>query len=115
MELKYILYNTLDYKIFGNIEKNIEKLCQNSKKCTKNCLFFCIDGINTTGSLYISEAITYGANVVVLEEKLNFDIENLIKKYNKTTFVFVKDLRKSMAVMCANFFDNPQKKLKIVF
>lgn len=114
MELKYILYNTLDYKIFGNIEKNIEKLCQNSKKCTKNCLFFCIDGTKTTGALYIKEAIINGAVAVVLEEKQSFDIENLIKKDDKTTFVFVKDLRKSMAIMCASFFDNPQKKLKIV-
>lgn len=123
MNLQLILNGIKNYKILGKINKNIKNIVQNSAKCSKKSLFFCIDGTKTNGIIYINEAINNGANSVVLDKKyydffkhkkeIKIKSQNEIKKQN-ITYIFVEDVRKAMAIMSANFYGNPQQKLKVV-
>ena len=122
MNLKTLLYNIKANKIIGNIDINIRKLSQNSKKIIKNSLFFCISGIKTDGTVYINEAVKNGAKVVVLDkkhyqsfaEKQNCDRLKYTDNKKNITYIFVEDVRKAMAIMSANFYGNPQQKLKVM-
>ena len=112
--------------IGGKNDKNIKNITQNSKKISKNSLFFCVDGTKTSGTLYLNEAITNGAVAIVLSEKYQKEISYLVnnncfkknngknENYRDVTFIFVEDVRKSMAIISSNFYGNPDKKLKII-
>ena len=103
MELIKIL-NQLEYKSYNFKNINIFNLFVNSKNVTKDSIFFAIDGVNTNGSLYVTEAVKNGAKVVVCSSKLKTNICQIV----------VKDVRKALAVMCANFYNNVHKKLKLI-
>lgn len=118
MQLKKILLNC-DCTIVGTKNKKIEKLCFDSKKTTKNSLFFCILGTKVNGEQYIFEAINNGAVAVVLQKSAVLHAKNVWadKIQNilpNVTYIFVEDVRKTMAIMSANFYNNPQKKLKMI-
>lgn len=90
-------YN-LDYNL------NIKSLSDNSTKCKNESLFFCVNGFSCNGENYVNQAVKNGAIAIVCEHKLNVKIAQII----------VKDVRKTMSLMCANFYNNCHKKLKII-
>lgn len=104
MILDDLLKGLCDYQIIGNKNVIIENLTQNSQKNAKNTMFFCINGTKTNGELYIKQAIQNGAVAVVVEKPCKENITQII----------VKNVRQTMAIASANFFDNPQNELKIV-
>ncbi len=74
-----------------------------SRLVKKGSLFVCIKGASFDGHNVAKEMIENGAAGVVCERDLG--IENQI---------LVDDTRKAYSLICANFFGNPSKKLKIV-
>ena len=84
----------------NNLSENytIRGVAVNSLSVSEDFLFFVTEG----NEKYIDDAIKRGAKVLVAE-----------KAYPEYRYVVVDDVRKSMAVICSNFFDNPQSKLKI--
>lgn len=113
MLLNKVLVGLKNYLVYGKKDVFAKKLCINSKKCTKNSIFFCISGTKVDGKQYIDEAILNGAIAIVMQKK-DEKIYCKNKKFDNITFVFVDDVREAMAVMSANFFGNPQKKLKMI-
>ena len=120
MWLKKLL-NNVECNIIGKTNKCIKSLTFNSKIVKDNSVFFCLTGTKTDGELYISEAINNGAVVIVAEKAVNIcklnNRVNLLKhnfNINNITQIIVKDVRIAMAIMSANFYNNPQNKLKIV-
>ena len=65
MKLSKILANTKTLSTIGNLNKNIKNLTFDSKKASKNCIFFCISGTKVNAEQYISKAIDCGAVAVV--------------------------------------------------
>ena len=104
-----LLLNGVNAKVFGETNIEISSLSFSSGNAKADCLFFCLQGTKTNGEKYIKEALFKGAIAVVLTKKKN--LKSLEKKLNiKITQIVVKDVRKAMAVMSANFYGNPQKK-----
>ena len=102
--LKQLLCNVevVDNNI--NLKTKISKLCINSNECSKNCLFFCINGFSANGANYVNEAINNGASVIIAETKLNDKIPHII----------VKNIREALSIISQNFFNNSHKKLKLI-
>ena len=100
------LCEIIDCKSLNSKEKTIQisSLAHNSKKCTSNTLFFCINGTKVNGEKFVIEAVENGAVAVVTENK----IENLLVPQ-----IIVKNVRSEMA-KCANNFYDSCKKLKII-
>lgn len=79
-------------------DKDVKIITDNSKKCGAESIFVCHE---STGK-YIDEALKNGAILVVAKEKFN---DKCIK---------VEDTRKAYSLLCAEFFENSHKKLKLI-
>jgi len=109
MRLSELLDKKLVTNISGNAEIEIEKICYDSRKAEKNSVFVCIVGFETDGHKYIESAILKGAKAIVVQNGSEFvDVPDGI------TVVYSDDTRKMLASMAANFFDHPEKKLKMI-
>ena len=110
MKLSKLFVNLKNYKVIGNKNINIQNLSNSSKQKAQNTAFFCIDGTKTNGIIYLNEAIKNGVICAILSLKYH----NSLQINQNITYVFVDDVRKAMAVMSANFYNNPQNKLKVI-
>ncbi|WP_294379562.1 Mur ligase family protein, partial [uncultured Clostridium sp.] len=107
MNLKNIL-NGLDYELLqGNDDKEIEKINYDSRKVEKNDIFVCVKGYATDGHKYAEKAISNGASVIVIQDDIEVNDKSV-------TIIKCADTRKALAVMGANYYDNPSKKMKII-
>lgn len=105
MKIKQLSENVEIKKMIDvNQESDIESLSDNSKTCRKNSIFFCISGYSTNGQNFVKEAVKNGAVCVVTESELNVKIPQII----------VKNVRETISLMSANFYQNAHKKLKII-
>lgn len=96
-------------KKFSVIEKpnediEVSELAIDSKKVKQGSLFFCLKGNNSDGFDYIDQALKSGAVCVVCDRKPNV----------QCNYVLVECVRSALSVFSANFFNNPQEKLKII-
>ncbi len=75
-----------------------------SREVGEGDLFVAISGMRTDGHLFIPQAVRSGARVIVTERLMSEDIPQLL----------VRDSRRALAVISANFYGNPSRTLKIV-
>ena len=107
MKLSEILKDVETRSIDGPVDRTIHALRYDSRRVEANDVFFAWKGAKTDGHQYIAEVCDKGAAAVVLEN-LNF------AGHRGPTFIEVKNARRSMADMSANFFGRPDRALKIV-
>ena len=96
-------------KLFSLKEKNYKKIPVNgisfdSRKVKKKDIFFAIDGIKTSGSKFIAEAMSKGASAVVCEKKNKF-------KNSNSPIIIVKDVRKTLSETCSKFYKKKPKNI----
>ena len=87
--------NYMDYEI--------DCLSHNSKEIFSNAVFFCIEGNNTNGYKYISEAIKNGAKVIV---------SSCSVECGRVCNIVVDNVRRSMSVMAKQFYHKSDEKLQ---
>ncbi len=105
MKLKELLNNVETEKIIGNEEINISGITFNSKEVKAGFLFICISGFKADGHDFAAEAVEKGAVAILAEH----EIEGI-----GATTVIVKNTRKATSTAAANFYDHPDKKLKLI-
>ena len=108
MKLSELLDKNLITTVSGDIEVEISKICYDSRKAEKDCVFVCIVGYETDGHKYIKNAIDAGACAIVVQD--GCDVPGDLG----VTVVSSCDTRKMLAKMSAAFFGNPEKKLKMI-
>ncbi|MBE6798673.1 MAG: UDP-N-acetylmuramoyl-L-alanyl-D-glutamate--2,6-diaminopimelate ligase [Ruminococcaceae bacterium] len=86
---------------FADLE--ITAVTCDSRNITEGCAFVCINGAVIDGHKFAAEAVEKGAAVIICEKDTG--VQNQ---------VFVEDSRVTFAEMCAGWFGEPAKKLKIV-
>lgn len=86
---------------FGDVE--ITAVTCDSRSITPGCAFVCINGAVVDGHKFAKDAADKGAAVIICEKDTGLNNQ-----------IFVEDSRVEFANMCANWFGNPSKKLKIV-
>lgn len=74
-----------------------------SRKVVKNSVFVCIAGVQTDGHLFAKQANENGAAVIFCEKDLGLDNQ-----------IVVQDTKAVYSVLCAAFFGNPSKQLKLI-
>ncbi len=87
----------------------IQTICQHSKQCTPNAVFFAFHGLRTDGNLYIQEAIERGAVCIISEQ----DLSHLPIPTQVFSFK-VQRPHTAFATMCSALYDRPQDKLGII-
>ncbi len=106
MKLSTLIQGLPVEKIKGNREIEIKGLAQNSKLVQPGDLFICIAGFVDDGHHYIPEAISRGANAIVVQKEvpINTDIATIT----------VKDTRKALAFLANRFYHYPSQGLKLI-
>ena len=106
-QLQEILYKTGLLEVVGDTSIQVDEICFSSNEIKTGDLFVAVKGTRTDGHAFISNAIASGAIAIVCEE-LPEAIESGI------TYVRVADTSVALAVMAANYYDNPSEKLQLI-
>jgi len=105
--LKDILYGVSLSAVSGDTNVLVNQIHFDSRKVEMDDVFVAVRGTITDGHQYIQKAVESGAKAIVCEELPELLI-------NGVTYIKVSDCNSALAVMAANFFDNPSKNLKLV-
>jgi len=103
MTLREIVKN-IDCIIPDKADIEIKGIAYDSRAVKEGYLFVAIKGYETDGHKYIDNAIKNGAVAVLGEDDVDCNC----------VYVKVKDSRKALALTSAEFFDHPERKLKII-
>tara|TARA_Y100000590_G_scaffold326218_1_gene370208 strand:- start:19094 stop:21940 length:2847 start_codon:yes stop_codon:yes gene_type:complete len=99
-----LLGNLLKLKEDRYNKISIKGIADDSRKVKRKYIFFAIKGNQTTGTKFINQAILNGASAIVSEDKIK-------KKLFNTHFIKVKNVRKSLALACSNFYKEKPKNI----
>ncbi len=105
--LKDILYKVPIEKTIGTTSTAFGDIHFDSRKVSLNDVFVAIRGSVSDGHDYIKMASDKGAIAIVCEQ-----IPDLV--INGITYVQVADSKKALALMAANFYENPSASIKLV-
>ena len=105
--LKDILYKVTIEKVVGSTSVAINNLEFDSRKVSLNDVFIAIKGTASDGHQFIKTAAEKGALAVVCET-----LPELI--INGITYVQVADSHHALAIMAANYYENPSEELRLI-
>ena len=94
-------------QILGPTDRPIAMICSNSDQATQDSCFIALPGTQVDGHSYIPMAISAGSTAIVCT-MLPADLTD------QATYIVVASTAKALAIMAANFYDQPSNKLKIV-
>ena len=93
-----------DVKYQGNVKDfDTDFVTDDSRKIRAGCVFVCSKGLTFDGHTYAATALEQGAELVVCERDMG--LENQI---------IVENSREVYSLLCANLFDNPARKMKLI-
>lgn len=102
------IFESIEHKILKNTGKigNAIDLEYDSRKIKKGDIFVALKGAMVDGHRYIDKAVENGAVAIIVSEdvELKYDVD----------YIFVENLREHLGVIASNFYNHPEKKLKIV-
>ncbi|MBQ9859661.1 MAG: UDP-N-acetylmuramoyl-L-alanyl-D-glutamate--2,6-diaminopimelate ligase [Clostridia bacterium] len=101
MKLQELLLHTDIVPVAGDIE--ITGITCDSRRVTPGCLFVCIDGTAVDAHRFAPAACEAGAAAVVVQRDMELPCQLL-----------TADSRAAWATICANWFGNPGKRLRMI-
>ncbi|MGL5381369.1 UDP-N-acetylmuramoyl-L-alanyl-D-glutamate--2,6-diaminopimelate ligase [Clostridium sp.] len=102
------LLNGVEYEVLqGGLDKEVNHIQYDSRKIVEGDMFVCLKGFEVDGHNYVNKAIEQGATVILCENDVQIDKEGI-------TVVKSIEGRKALALMSANYYGNPAKKLKLI-
>ena len=98
----------------GTGTTEISAICCDSRKAIPGSLFVAVKGFAIDGHRHIASAIRKGATAIVYEDQETTD--NQIIEAGKSNIALIKaeSSRYALAIISANFYDNPSRKLTLV-
>ena len=105
--LKDILYKVGIEQVVGSTQTAIEKVVFDSRQVIPFTVFVAVRGTQVDGHDFISKAVEAGASAIICES-LPQELKDGV------TYVRVANAAEALAILAANFFDHPSRKLKLV-
>jgi UDP-N-acetylmuramoyl-L-alanyl-D-glutamate--2,6-diaminopimelate ligase len=93
-------------------EVDIRSLHYDSRKIQQGDCFVALKGTDSDGHTYIQSAMNLGAKVIVVQDETV--LPDPLCMHQGVVKVVVPDTRKALALLAANYYDHPAKKMKIV-
>lgn len=102
------IFSGLEYKILKNVDfdRKYSGIEYDSRKINENFIFIALEGSNVDGHNFIDIAVERGATCVVVSKEVEL-------KHN-ITYILIENLRLKLAHIASNYFNWPQRKLKII-
>ncbi len=91
----------------------IQGLTYDSRKVSKNFVFFAIKGYKDDGSGYIADAINRGALAVISDSDKSLIYKEICRK-NNIWLIVIKNIRRFLALISSDFYGNPSRNLKMI-
>ena len=116
MKLQDIIKNAGVVETSGNLGIEIGSICNDSRKVTPGALFIAVKGHDSDGHAFIGKALEAGAAAVVYEYEDDSNPAPAEGQREEAAPVFIKvaSSRHAVAIMAANFYGNPSRKLNLV-
>lgn len=87
----------------GFEDAEVTAVTDSSEKIIKGCVFVCIRGKHFDGHTKAAQALEKGAACVIVSEDLGLKRQ-----------ILVKNARSTYSLLCAAFYNHPEKKLKLI-
>ena len=115
MILNDIIADSGVISVTGDRYIEISDICNDSRKAAPGSLFIAVKGHDADGQTYIASAIKAGAVAVAYEDE-DILAEQIAKAGGVAGIALVKveNSRHAVAIMAANFYDNPSRKLTLI-
>ncbi len=112
MDIKTIIAGCGAVATYGNPDTEIKSVTDDSRKVSEGSMFVAVKGFASDGHAYIPAALEKGAAAIVYEDDKALDAAG----GRKEGVVYVKtgSSRHALAIIAANFHDNPSRKLSLV-
>ncbi|WP_428741297.1 UDP-N-acetylmuramoyl-L-alanyl-D-glutamate--2,6-diaminopimelate ligase [Tenacibaculum sp.] len=105
--LKDILHKVAVNEVYGNTDIVVNTIQFDSRQVQDNDVFVAQKGVTVDGHQYIEKAISLGAKAVVCEVMPE-------EKKEEVTYIKVEDSNAALAILAANYYNNPSKSLQLV-
>ena len=105
--LKDILYKVAVNAVYGDTNVQINTIVFDSRKVQANDVFVAQRGVQVDGHKFIDKAVALGATVIVCESIPE-------AKNEEVTYIEVEDSNVALAILSANYYNNPSKELTLV-
>ena len=114
MILEKIIADSGVIAVEGNGQIEISSVCNDSRKAAHGSLFVAVRGFASDGHSFIATAIRGGAHAVVCEDIDAAHAQVAEAGAEGIAIVQVASSRHALAIIAANFYDNPSEKLTLV-
>lgn len=104
MTIKELIKGVEVVKTIGKTTFQVKDVVCDSKDVNSGSMFICINGENYDGHNYARQVEQYGGVAIVTEKRLDCNLTQII----------VKNTRKAMGIIASNFYNKPEKELKII-
>ena len=112
MRIEELIKSLDTVKVYSNLKSfEVSGISCNSKQVSDNFIFVAIKGAREDGNSYIDEAISRGVKAVLLE---NSRTRRTQSNSDNVSFIVVKDTRKALAKLAAQFYGHPSSKIKVI-
>ena len=101
------MYKVSIKDVFGESDVQVNNLVFDSRNVSNNDVFFALKGVSVNGHKFIDKAINLGATVIICE------VFPEVKK-ERVNYIKVANSNEALAIMAANFFNNPSEKLSLI-
>lgn len=105
--LKDILYKVSVSEVYGNTDVAVNAIQFDSRQVQDNDVFVAQKGVTVDGHQYIEKAINLGAKAIICEEIPE-------RRSEQVTYIKVEDSNVALAIIAANYYNNPSKSLQLV-
>ena len=102
------IFSGIEYKILKdvNLDRKYNGIEYDSRKIKENYIFVAFEGANVDGHDYIDSAVKNGATCIIVSKEVEM-------KHN-VSYVLIDDIRHKLGYIASNFYEWPQRKLKII-
>ena len=114
MKLDSIIKDSGSVITSGNGSIEISAICCDSRKAVPGSLFVAVKGFASDGHDFIAGAIGKGAAAIVYEDQEAAERQVIASGKDGIVMIKAESARYALAIMAANFYDNPSRKLTLV-
>jgi len=107
MELVKLIEVLVTGRITGSTAREITCISQDSRKVSEGCLFVAVQGAQTDGHLFISQASRNGAAAVVYQKGCLASEQEMEALSGNTTFIEVGDSQLALAMLADAWYGHP--------
>ena len=102
------IFSGIEYEVLRDVDLNrkYDGIEYDSRKVKENYIFVALEGANVDGHDYIDSAVKNGATCIIVSRR--------VEMKHKVSYVLIDEIRHKLGYIASNFYEWPQRKLKII-